>query len=163
MIKKGFTLLEIVISIALLAVIFGFSVAAINEAKKLLFASEQIEVVQLLNEASIRARTGINGSNWGVAIFSDPTTSTISSAILFSGDDFATRDTDYDLEFSGGQVTLLNQISLTNRGVYTGAGNEIIFEVYTGDPHQKGFLILETEGRLMHIDIHSWGIPIIER
>ncbi|MBU0614274.1 hypothetical protein KJ766_03275 [Patescibacteria group bacterium] len=155
--------MEILLVIAFLAIIFSFSFVAINQAKRTLLSKEQIEIIQLLNEASVRARSGLSASDWGVAFFVDPTTSSISSMVLFSGDDYSSRDSGLDLEFSGGQTVIVENISLVNRVGYTGAGNEVIFESFTGDSHQQGYIQIKSGEQVSVIDINSFGVPVLTK
>ncbi len=80
-------------------------------------------------------------SDWGVYIGAD-------SIVLFKGDDYATRDSDYD------------EIYAKTSNVSVSGISEEVFEKFTGDPSATGDIILSTSNptRTSTITINSKGV-----
>lgn len=88
--SRGFTLVEMLLSVALLSLIAGISIPVYQQFQVRnnvdITASN---VVESLRRASILAQGGYEDSTWSVNI-------STSSIILYKGSTFATRDTTYD-------------------------------------------------------------------
>jgi prepilin-type N-terminal cleavage/methylation domain-containing protein len=91
---KGFTLLEVLLSISLVSLIAGFSVPVFGS---ILYRSEVETATALtvtsLRSASIMARAQKNDSNWGVNLGG-------STITIYSGSSFASRDVSLDQTYT---------------------------------------------------------------
>jgi len=91
-IQRGFTLIELLLSIALIALLAGISVPVYQSLQTNRTADTEYNKTTLLTRrAQILARSGWHDDDWGIMIET-------SRAVLFKGDDFAGRDTDFDEE-----------------------------------------------------------------
>ena len=124
--QRGFTFLEMMLSIALISAIVGMSVPVYNSflARNDLAITAQ-QVAEALRRAQVYAR-GMNGdSAWSVEIQSTTVT-------LFKGTNFAGRNTGYD-----------EAISLAGRVTASGL-SEVQFAKLSGAPNTTGNITLTT-------------------
>lgn len=124
--ERGFTLLEVLLSVALIAILTGISVPSFH----LLMVSNDLDntsnnLVQSLRRARGLSRAVDGDVSWGVNINSVNIT-------LFKGSSFVNRDTNSDEIFEmPGNVTP------------SGIG-EVVFEKFSGNPQTTGDIILKT-------------------
>lgn len=88
--KDGFSLLEILLSLAFISAVFGFSIAVYENlpARNGLNLAGQA-LFDKLSRAETLARSGNEDSQWGVRIEND-------SIVLFKGNSYALRDQTFD-------------------------------------------------------------------
>lgn len=115
--KTGFTLVEVIVVIALITILVLMSAAITGRA----FANHQLELaedelIEVLRRAQLRTIYGESDDQWSVRIDSNAYT-------LFKGTSYGSRDTSYDEVH-----TLSDQLSITNSG-----GNTIRFDFGDGD------------------------------
>ncbi len=119
---RGFTLIEILLSVALIAMLAGLSLP--------LYASFQnrnqldlntTAVVEMLRRAQLYSRSVNGDSQWGVNIQAGAVT-------LFKGSSFASRDTSYDEALS---------LSESTSGL-----SEIVYSKLSGTPNTTGNIVL---------------------
>lgn len=81
---RGFTLLEVIVTIAILGLIFFLSTSGLSMLQRS-FAAQAVdrEVTNVLSSAARRARIGMKGGDWGVYIPYDETTRTATTVIVF--------------------------------------------------------------------------------
>lgn len=122
--QTGFTLIELLLSVAMISIIAGISLPVyVSFQTRNELATTSSAVVEMLRRAQNYARTGVNDSQWGVAVASSTTT-------LFKGSSYASRDTSYD------EV-------LTLAGSLTASGlGEVVFAELTGVPSTTGTITL---------------------
>ena len=120
--KKGFTLAELLLSLALFGAIVGLSAPL---TQSFLFQREVESATNMIVSASRTAQnksiSNENESRWGVYIEQDQVT-------IFAGDTYTTRDTAED-------ITLLYEGTVT----ITGLG-EVVFTQIDGFPQTTGTL-----------------------
>lgn len=118
--RRGFTLLETLLSIATLGIIAGISIP--------LYQSLQVRndidiaavtIAQSMRRAQVLARTSSNDAHWGVAVAT-------SSITLYKGVSYAARDISYDEVFD-------LPLSITPSGL-----TEVTFAKFTGLPGSAG-------------------------
>lgn len=123
--EAGFSLLELLLSIAIIGIITGMSLP--------LYASFQSRndldidtqgVAGMLRRAELYARTMNADSPWGVKVQSG-------SAVLFKGATYATRDTNADET-----DTLPTQVT------FSGTISEVVFSRFTATPSTTGTVVL---------------------
>ncbi|OGC81065.1 hypothetical protein A2943_02020 [Candidatus Adlerbacteria bacterium RIFCSPLOWO2_01_FULL_51_16] len=116
---RGFTLFEILLSVALLTVIFGFSYilfGALSYQNELFTSTRSLQ--EMLRRASLYASNGAGDSSWGVQLQE-------SKAVLFKGTSFAGRDEAFD------ETVALQNIEVSGT-------TEYIFEKLFGVPQVSG-------------------------
>ncbi|OGD69038.1 hypothetical protein A3I18_00695 [Candidatus Campbellbacteria bacterium RIFCSPLOWO2_02_FULL_35_11] len=136
---NGFTLLEVLLSISIISIVFGFSVPIYysfqvrNDLDVARFA-----LIQNLHRAQSLSQMGEGDSSWGVYIASDKIT-------LFKGSSFATRDINFDEDFS-----------ISSSGI--SGLQEIIFNKFNGLPQMTGTTtITSTTNETKQIAINEKG------
>lgn len=139
--KRGFTLLEVILSIALLTLISSFSFP--------IYQSLQVKndteisattIVHTMRRAQLLAQAGEADTAWGVFIAPGQGT-------LFAGESFLSRDESYD------------DIVAIPTSIEPGGIQEIIFSKLTGAPHATGTITLANSvGDVRNIHINSKGI-----
>ncbi|MBU4315362.1 type II secretion system GspH family protein [Patescibacteria group bacterium] len=159
--KKGFTLLEIVIVIGILLMLMTIIFSSVRIANDSLRAKTHQEIYTQLLSASRRARDGAYNSDWGLYFSNDPITHEAESLTLYAGENYATRDTQYDLVTEIDSSIIFSNITLVDVNPFTGNGNEVTFEAFSGDPHQVGSMTLTTGTRQTIISLDSTGVPLI--
>ena len=139
--RDGLTLIEILISISLLAILAGFGlVESMDSYRRYNFFSQRELLVSLLQRARAQAMQNLNEMPHGLHIDSIAAT-----YILFQGSDFAHRDLSGDLIFSGnpGQSFAgLTDVVFSRLSGTTTSGS-IIFK---DSIHQQAVINLNDEG-----------------
>jgi len=123
--ESGFTLLELLLSIAIIAIITGMSLPlyAGFQSRNDLDVDTQ-GVVGMLRRAELYARTMNGDGPWGVKVQSG-------SAVLFKGSTYASRDTTVDET-----DTIPTEIT------FSGTLSEVVFSKFTATPSATGTVIL---------------------
>jgi len=122
--RRGFTLLEVLLVIAIVGVVFAMAMPVyqsfhINNALDL----ATTEYAHSLRRAQVLARGMDQDDSWGVHIGSGKIT-------LFKGSSYASRDVEFDEEFS-----ILTSIEVTET-------DEFVFQKFTGEPVVTGHTVL---------------------
>lgn len=137
---SGFTLLEVLLSIALITILAGVSLPAYYT----LFSRNDLDVAknqvsQSLGRASFVSSASVGDTTWGVKVLSG-------NIIVFKGASYAGRDASFDEIYSMSP-------SVTPSGL-----SEIVFSKMTGFPQSIGAIILtSTNGETRTITINSKG------
>ena len=126
--NNGFTLIEVLLSIALIALVVGLSLPVYGsfQARNNLDIAANT-VVHSLRRAEIKSLAVEEDSRWGVRIEEK-------KVIIFKGDSFVGRNPDFDeaIDFSPG-------IQSSNEGL-----KEITFSKLSGSPSTSGTIILKS-------------------
>lgn len=126
MYERGFTLLEMLLSVTIIGILAGVSVPIYSSfAVKNDLDTTSMQVVSALRRAQVYARAQHETDDWSVAV-APP------SVILFKGTDFGARDTLYD-----------EVISLSG-SITTSGATEVNFLKLTGLPAAGGNITLTT-------------------
>lgn len=160
--RKGFTLLETIIAIGIMALLFAvaFQTSSLLESQG---AVRNHRVIGLwLMDAAQRARSGVAGGDWGVFFVQIPGTQAVDEIVLFQGETYATRNPDQDIALSLSE-DISFFLSFQDVVPYAGSGAEIVFEENTGDPHQTGTITMTTRGIVTLVTIPSSGVPTLDR
>jgi len=139
-VKRGFTLIEVLLSMALIAILTGVALPAYFT----LFSKNDLDVAknqaaQSLGRAAFLSLASEGDTTWGVEISAE-------NIVIFKGASYASRDEDYD-------ETYPIASSITPSGL-----TEIVFDKMTGLPQSAGDIILtSTNGDIKTITINSKG------
>ncbi len=131
--QQGFVLMEIIIVVAIFAVILSGAVMTVSQFKgkdgKNFFNEDMENIQALIIKAHSYAKANRFNDNWGIKAFYENATAcgTLSKAncfVLFKGKDYTTRDASYDevVTFSG---TLIRNEEINNE-------QEIYYQQVTG-------------------------------
>jgi prepilin-type N-terminal cleavage/methylation domain-containing protein len=125
-IKQGFTLIEILLSIACIAIISAISIPvyqSFQNRNDLNIAANA--VAQSLRRAQILAQASEGDASFGVKI-------QLADVIIFRGSSFASRDIEFDESIAMSE-------SITPSGL-----DEIVFSKFVGLPNNTGTIILNS-------------------
>ncbi len=124
--QKGFTLLEMLLSIALIALLSGLSIPVYQsfQVKNDLDIAANT-IAQSTKRAQVLAQAVDGDTTWGIYIQSG-------SITIFQGSNYASRNTNYDEDFE-------MPTSITPSGL-----QEIVFSKLYGEPQAIGTVILTT-------------------
>lgn len=139
--QSGFSLIEILLSVATIAIIAGLSVPVYNSFQIRNDANVTVDVIaQTLRRAQILSQSVVGDSEWGVNLGTGEVT-------LFRGTSYAARDNTYD--------ELFNASPNIN---YSGP-QEIVFSKLYGIPQTTGTITITTTSNIQKtIQINSKGI-----
>ncbi|MBN1778637.1 MAG: prepilin-type N-terminal cleavage/methylation domain-containing protein [Candidatus Buchananbacteria bacterium] len=139
--NSGFTLLELLLSIALLAIIAGIGIPIYHSLQtKNNLDVAVVTIVQDLRRAQIAARASDGDTSWGVYIQSD-------SITFYQGSSYGSRNTSYD------EIADL-PTNITPSGL-----SDIVFSKFTGLPQLTGTITLTLDvSNVKNIVINSKGM-----
>ncbi|MFA6524372.1 MAG: prepilin-type N-terminal cleavage/methylation domain-containing protein [Candidatus Paceibacterota bacterium] len=137
---NGFTLIEVVLSMAIVVLIFGIAAPVYQDYQIRNGMDTGVNtIVENLRRAQVLSMAVDGDSNWGVIILNNQIT-------LFKGINFATRDTAFD-EVSD----ILSIISPSGL-------DEIVFSKLNGLPNTTGVINLSASSNTRTITINEKGI-----
>lgn len=142
--KNGFTLLELLLVIALVALIAGLSIPFYsNFIVRNYLNTSSSSLVQTVEKAQNYAKSGKQDATWGVYM-------TSSDYTLYKGTSYAARDTNLD------------ELYTFPSGIAHGGLTEIHFDHLRGETTNTGVITLTaTNGASTTIQINSSGIESI--
>jgi prepilin-type N-terminal cleavage/methylation domain-containing protein len=158
---SGFTLLEIMLTIGILAVILSLSSYGISSLHRR-FASQSVdrEITTLLTNAARRARLGVNNGAWGVYIPYNETTRSAETATLFHGTTYATRVVADDITIPINSGTAFVSVDFSGSAASTGNDHEIVFHYLDGSTTQYGDIVLQWFNQQRTVSISPDGIIV---
>lgn len=128
--QKGFSILEILISLLILSLLATITVQAfVNFRTNIAIQTEIEDIMSLLERARIQTTSSYEDSQYGVHVES-------SRLVFFKGATFAEPQTGNE-EFILDQSVSINEINLN------GGGNDIVFQRLTGNTSAYGTLVIE--------------------
>lgn len=137
--KSGFTLLELLLSVAIISLLAGFSLPVYRTLIKKNDLDIAINsITASLRRAQILSQAVDGDTTWAVNVQSG-------SIVMFKGVSFAARDTNFDETFD-----VPNTIGMS--GV-----TEIVFAKFTGFPQTTGTINLSTESDTRSVSINEKG------
>lgn len=133
----GFTLIEILIVIAIFSIIFTFTVLSLRYfQKKSELNNTTEEIINSLRLAQNKTLASEGASSYGI-YFNDTTSP--NQYILFKGTSFASRDPAFDETFKLSNNLLIYQINL-------GGGKDVVFKRIKGETDVSGNIIIGLSG-----------------
>lgn len=143
---KGFTLIELLVVLGILIVVAGLSVPFFQsfQTSSDLYTNAN-SVMQTLRRAQQQALIGKHSDDWGVYF-----DSANSSLVIFKGNDYISRDLEYDISFEYSPAF----------DITTDFGDQIYFTVYSGMPSSEGLVAVTSinTGQTKVISISSQSI-----
>lgn len=138
--KRGFTLLEMMLSVALIGILMGVSIPVFLsfQTRSDMDVAANI-IAQSLHRAQILAQASDGDSSWGVKVSS-------STITLFKGVGYFSRDTTVDELFD-----ISSAITATGT-------TEVVFAKFTGLPAAVGSINLSASGQARVVTINSRGL-----
>lgn len=137
--NKGFTLIEVVIVMAILAIIGGLGLfVGTDFYRSYILRTERDTLVSILQRQRSRALNNINDSHHGVFLEDDRYT-------VFQGDSYASRDHDYD------EVVNLPR-SVTLDGI-----TQVVFEPLSGESSAEGDITISRDPQVFTISLNNEG------
>lgn len=138
---KGFTILEVLLSLALIGLIFTISapvIFSLQSRNDLDVAAA--EIVQTLRRAQVLAHGMDGDTSWGVRAQQGNIT-------LFKGTNYAVRDANFDETFD------------VPRGINFSGLQEVVFLKFSGEPQDAGNMILtDPANETRTISINTKGL-----
>ena len=137
--KQGFTLLELLLSVALISILAGLSLPVY---RTLMMKNDldiaAVTIAQSLRRAQVLSQAVDGNTTWGIKVQSG-------SIVLFKGASFAARDQNFDETFD--VPTTIN----------ASGASEIVFTKFTGFPQTTGTINLSTESDDRSVVINEKG------
>jgi prepilin-type N-terminal cleavage/methylation domain-containing protein len=141
--ERGFTLFEIVVSLSILAVLFGIGVPITSRMYQGFLATLSTrQVAGVLRSASNHALSDVDGVSHGVYVQG-------SATVIFQGSSYATRDPDFDKK-----TELFSE-------VYSGP-TEIVFSRISGFPNATGTWTFVRAGASSTVSVNEVGAIMYE-
>ncbi|MFA6354854.1 MAG: prepilin-type N-terminal cleavage/methylation domain-containing protein [Candidatus Paceibacterota bacterium] len=138
-INKGFTLLEVLVVLAIFAILFAVSDGVyINFKRANNLSITTNTIVEAVRYASSNASSNRGDSKWGVKINNN-------EILIFKGDSYESRDTSFNESF---KIT---------GGIIVSGLSEVIFEKLSGATLSPGTIILSSYGEVENININEKG------
>lgn len=139
--SNGFTLIELMLVIGLIAILSGLSVSVFSASQTKNDLNIAVSTfVNSARNAQIKARLSIQDDSWGVK-------KEQSQIIVFKGNNFNTRDQSYD------------QITNISPNINYSGFNEFSFSKVTGLPLAAGSITLSNApGQTLTVNISSNGV-----
>ncbi len=157
---NGFTLLEVVMTMALLGILFSVAGIALTRLQQsLATGASDREITYILSSAARKARHGLQGTSWGVYIPYDAVTRQAEgTATVFSGTSYAARNAAYDTVYTISESIAFTSVDLSGAGPDTGNDHEIVFSALTGATAQYGSLVLTWYNQSRTLSISADGM-----
>lgn len=128
--KKGFTLIETVVSLAILGLIFALALGPfITYYRHVVFQGQREQILAILDEARKSTLSSYNSSQYGVH-FATSTVTLFQGAFYISGS-------------SGNSVYTLNTSVQIKNISFTGGGSNVLFKRISGETDQNGSFIID--------------------
>lgn len=160
-VAKGFTLIEVVMTMSVLGILLGVAGISLSSLQSSIATSaSDREILYIISSAERKARDGAEGSSWGVYIPYDPTSRSATSATVFSGASYATRNEVKDVLYPISKDILFSYVDLSGAGAATGNDHEIVFSALTGATANYGSMDLQWYNVTRTITIDPDGFAV---
>ncbi len=138
--KKGFSLLEILLSVTLVAMLFSVAIPIfLSFYTKNDFDISTNTIGQSLRRAQILSQASDGDSSWGVRVDTG-------NIVLFKGSSYGVRDASYDESYE-------LSTTITPSGL-----QEVVFGKFNGEPLQTGTMTITlNDGTVRNISINEKG------
>lgn len=138
--KKGFTLLELILVVALLAITSATIAPIYFSAKELNDLNDSANAVaSSLRKAQLLSMAVEGDSSWGLKLNDN-------EIIIFKGDNYLSRDISGD------------EIFKVNKNIRATSLDEIVFSKFSGRPNLSGDIVLTNNKKNRILNINSLGV-----
>jgi prepilin-type N-terminal cleavage/methylation domain-containing protein len=139
--ERGFTLIEMLLSVGIIALLAGLSLPvyqSFHTRNELDITTQSL--TNALRRAQVYARSGFGDSGWGVSVQSGAVT-------LFKGSTFVSRDTSYD------------EITIVSPTTSVSGLSEVLFSKLSGAPSTTGSVTLtNTNNEARTVTLNAKGM-----
>ncbi|MES3005825.1 MAG: prepilin-type N-terminal cleavage/methylation domain-containing protein [Patescibacteria group bacterium] len=129
-VNKGFTLIEVIVVIALIGIVFSFSSVGVDSYRRQILETETTKLAGLLQTARNRSMNNVNQSAYGVRITAD-------QFILFHG--------------------VVDEPVPRSTAVVVSGLNQIVFDQLSGNTSNTGTITLSMDANSKNINIGANG------
>lgn len=137
--KSGFTLIEILISLGIFAILFAIGLPlSLDSYRNYILNSETSNLVTLIRRAESLALSNVHNSSHGIYIEED-------RIILFEGESYAARNTAFDEEFERAEVVSIS------------GPTEIVFSALESKPNAAVSFVLSNLLNVHRVDVNEHG------
>ena len=155
---RGFTIIELVIAIGLSSLFFGLSLMGISHlSKRLRVSPADTGIIHVLSTAALQARLGEEESAWGVYFPYDEESRLADHLILFSGENYATRNSNKDIFYPISSTITFQTVSLSGAGISEGNDHEVVFHVFSGSTENYGSIMIEVYNEQRTVVVSKQG------
>jgi prepilin-type N-terminal cleavage/methylation domain-containing protein len=143
--NDGFTIIEVLIAIAIIGVLASLTIAYFNSfLSRNELKNESIKIVDALRRARGQSMAGQSDSQWGVHFESN-------KYVLFQGNTFTANDS-FNEETTLAEVLTISSINLN------GGGSNVVFSKINGETTQFGTTTIQNDiGETKNIVINAYG------
>lgn len=156
----GFTLIEVVLVLGLLAIIFLLGFSMVTIVQKTLVRQSAKGFEQILQAAAERARNGEAGTAWGVYVPYDEENRHANEAVIFSGSSYVSRDSSKDVLYPISSYLIFESFKDDPDSV--GNDHELVFGYLTGKMASAGSITLTFFEESLLISFSVTGLPVID-
>ncbi len=140
---KGFTFLEIIITLGVFGILFSISGIALTKFQQSVASSaSDREILHILSTAARKARHGLGGTSWGVYIPYNESTRATTTVTIFCGATYATRDIACDDIYTVSNNIHFLAVDFSGVAPNTTNDHEIVFSPLSGATAQYGSISL---------------------
>ncbi|MFA5946899.1 MAG: type II secretion system protein [Patescibacteria group bacterium] len=140
---KGFTFLEIIITLGVFGILFSISGIALTKFQQSVASSaSDREILHILSTAARKARHGQGGAPWGVYIPYSESTRATTTVTVFCGATYATRDITCDDVYTVSNNIHFLAVDFSGAAPDTTNDHEIVFNPLSGSTAQYGSISL---------------------
>ncbi|MBI5369962.1 prepilin-type N-terminal cleavage/methylation domain-containing protein [Candidatus Uhrbacteria bacterium] len=145
--RRGFTLLELVMVVGIFSLLITVAAtSAFSFSKKLNIGRADVQLVDVLTNATLKARSGDGAQSWGVYLPYNEATRVADELVVFRGTSYAMRDRAFDETYPYTTSSHFDSAVLSGAGVSTGNDHEVVFTAFTGATSQYGTITLNIFG-----------------
>lgn len=139
MAPRGFTLIEVLITVTILGSIFFLSAYSLSKFQHSLAAQTvDRELASILSTAARHARVGVQGDSWGIYIPYNESSRLATTITLFHGDSYASRVVADDQIYYINDQARFVTVDFSGAAAGTGNDHEIVFDYLSGSTTQYG-------------------------
>ena len=160
---RGFTTIELLVTTAIIVIVFGLGATVYSLMQQAAAApSGTVALEQILGSAARRARSGAQGTAWGVYLPYDEMTRHTSSITIFSGATYETRAVNQDVIYRFNEGVEFTTVDLSGAASSLGNDHEVTFAALSGQTAQYGYVTLNVYGDIFTITITEDGLVVLD-